>query len=80
MQTSKALRHCIIWAIGELLVPLCDISLYRRADILAGARRLKRRLDVLFLDEKLFNFRLSGALHHGLNFGTAGLLVFIGQL
>ena len=51
MQTSKALRHCIIWAIGELLVPLCDISLYRRADILAGARRLKRRFDVLFLDE-----------------------------
>ena len=51
MQTSEALRHRILWAIGELLVPLCDICLDRRADILAGARRLKRRLDVLFLYE-----------------------------
>lgn len=51
MQTSKALSHCIICAISELLVPLCDISLDRCADILAGTRRLKRRLDVLFLDE-----------------------------
>ena len=51
MQTSEALRHRILWAIGELLVPLCDISLDRRADILAGARRLKRRLDVLFFYE-----------------------------